>query len=470
MVLELGEGVYDEDGKVVALEGIIVDISERKGLERQLTFINEHDAWTGLHNRMYLRNLLIRDGEAQLSLKRAMLSINLSAINLVSMNYGFIYGQELIKRLADGLLRLCSDDHQLFHIYENQFAFYVKGYPDKEALSLFCESVEETLETLLAIERIGGGIGVVEIDANNERDVDRIFKNLMVASEKAGNNVSRDFAYCFYNTEMEAQAIREHEIERELSHLAHDGNNGKLFMQFQPILDLRTNKICGFEALARFDSDAYGRVTPLEFIPLAEKTKLIIPLGQEIILQSMRFLQRLKEKGHDTISVSINISIIQLIRSDFARNLTSVMDEMQINPADIEIEVTESVLATNYQEINHILGELRAVGIRIAIDDFGTEYSSLSRERDLNVDSLKIDKSFINRLLQLNDDEAITADIISMAHKLGQCVVAEGVEYERQLQYLRNNGCDKVQGYLISKPLDIEKALDLLNERCVFTS
>ena len=138
------------------------------------------------------------------------------------------------------------------------------------------------------------------------------------------------------------------------------------------------------------------------------------------------------------------------------------MDEMLINPSDIELEVTESVFASSYQEVNRILGELRSVGIRIAIDDFGTEYSSLSRERDLNVDCLKIDRSFINRLMQLQDDEAITADIISMAHRLGQYVIAEGVEYERQLEYLRKNGCDKVQGFLISKPLDADKACDLL--------
>ena len=460
-VLEFGEGVYDESGKVEALEGIVVDISERKELERKLTYMNEHDAWTDLYNRMYLRSLLKRDGKNLKSTNRAILILNLSSINLVSMNYGFNYGQELIRKIADGLKLLCRDDRQLFHIYENRFAFYVKAYKDKDELTAFCKEVKDALESLLIIERIGGGIGVVEID-DNEPDVDRIFKNLMLASEKAINNVSRDFDFCFYNDEMEAQSIREHEIERELSHLVADGNNGKLHMQFQPILDLKTNKIYGFEALARFDSDSYGRVSPLEFIPLAEKTKLIIPLGHQIIIQAFQFLNTLKEKGHDAVKISVNISVIQLLRNDFVKNLLAIMDEMLINPSDIELEVTESVFATSYQEINQILGELRSVGIRIAIDDFGTEYSSLSRERDLNVDCMKIDRSFINRLMQLQDHEAITADIISMAHKLGQFVIAEGVEFERQLQYLRKYGCDKVQGYLISKPLDVEKAIDLL--------
>ncbi|MHB1454415.1 MAG: PAS domain S-box protein [Saccharofermentanales bacterium] len=460
-VLELGEGVYDESGKVDALEGIVVDISDRKELERKLIYMNEHDSWTDLYNRIYLRSLLVHDGKNLKSTNRAILIINMSAINLISMNYGFNYGQELIRKISGGLKRLCRDNRQLFHIYENRFAFYVKEYKNKDELIAFCEEVENALELLLAVEKIGGGIGVVEINGNDQ-DIDRIFNNLMLASEKAINNVNRDFDYCFYNDEMEAQAIREHEIERELSHFVKNVDNGKLFMQFQPILDLKTYKVYGFEALARFDSDLYGRVSPSEFITLAEKTKLIIPLGHQIIIQSFQFLRTLKEKGYDAIKISINISVFQLFRYDFGKNLLTLMNEMLINPSDIELEVTESVFAASYQEINRILGELRSAGILIAIDDFGTEYSSLSRERDLNVDCLKIDQSFISRLMQLQDHEAITEDIISMAHKLGQYVIAEGVEYERQLEYLRMHGCDKVQGYLISKPLDVEKAIHLL--------
>lgn len=235
-------------------------------------------------------------------------------------------------------------------------------------------------------------------------------------------------------------------------------------MQFQPILDLKSNKICGFEALARLNSCELGLVPPLEFIPIAEKTKLIIPIGEKIIHQALRFLNKLKENGHGTINVSINVSAIQLLRVDFNKNLLEMIYEMRVNPENIGLEITESVFALNYQEINRVLGELIDSGIHIAIDDFGTGYSSLARERELNVNCLKIDKYFIDKLLTLKPEEVITGDIISMAHKLGHCAVAEGVEHEEQRQYLLNNGCDKIQGYLVGKPLDEDAALELLKE------
>jgi EAL domain-containing protein (putative c-di-GMP-specific phosphodiesterase class I) len=205
-----------------------------------------------------------------------------------------------------------------------------------------------------------------------------------------------------------------------------------------------------------------GLIPPLEFIPIAEKTKLIIPLGKKIILQAFNFLNKLKENGYDSVGVSINISAIQLLRDDFTQYLLEMINERRVDPANIGLEVTESVFASNYQEINSILGELKSLGIKIAIDDFGTGYSSLARERELNLNCLKIDKYFIDKLLLLKDEEAITSDIIAMAHRLGHYVIAEGVEYERQRQYLLKYGCDRIQGYLISKPLTEAAALDLL--------
>ncbi len=470
-VLEMGEGIYDENENVEALEGIIIDISARKELESRLKYINEHDSWTGLYNIIHFRNVLNSEGGFQTTGKSAVIGIDLSEINLVSRNYGFNYSYELIKKVANELKTLRSDDRELFHIYENRFAFYIKAYKDQRELMAFCEVVSYKLGSLLTSERISGGIGIVEINENNEsnknndRDIDRIIRNLMLASEKAGSNMSRDFDYCFYGSEMEDQVKREQEIEVELSHIAAQENTDRFFLQFQPILDIKTNKIGSFEALARLNSVSYGCVSPLEFIPIAEKTKLIIPLGHQIIIQAFRFLKMLKEHGYDAITISINISIIQLMRKDFVKNLIAVIEDMHINPTDVGIEVTESIFASNFQEINKILGELKEFGIQIAIDDFGTGYSSLSRERELNVNSLKIDQSFIRKLLLLKVEEAISGDIISIAHKLGHSAIAEGVEDERQLQYLKNHDCDYVQGYLIGKPLDKETALDFLKKQ-----
>jgi len=166
--------------------------------------------------------------------------------------------------------------------------------------------------------------------------------------------------------------------------------------------------------------------------------------------------------GYSDISLSINISAIQLLKHDFNANLLRMVKAMQVDPHSICLEITESVFASNYQDINRVLGQLQSLGIQIAIDDFGTGYSSLARERELNINCLKIDKSFIDKLMTLSEEQAITGDIISMAHKLGHCVVAEGIEHEKQLQYLRKFNCDKIQGYLISRPVDDKAALTLL--------
>ncbi len=458
-VLELGEGVYNEQGEVEALEGIILDISDRKQIENDLRYSNEHDALTGLYNRRYLENLLRNDARMRTTKKRAVVSINLSAIQLLSMTYGFHYSQELIRKTANALKMHSSDNRLLFSSYENQFVFYVKDYKDKNDLTEFCEIVSDTLEALLAIERISGGIGVVEIDDYNKYDVEQLLKNLLIASEKSININDRDFEYCFFDSDMETQITRESWIKHELSQVASGSDDSMLFLQFQPVLDLGSNKICAFEALARLQSNKLGLVPPLEFIPIAEKTKLIITLGEKIFLKAFHFLKKLNENGYDKIGVSVNVSAIQLLRNGFVKNLFDNINEMQVDPENITIEITESIFASNYQEINSVLGALKERGIKIAIDDFGTGYSSLARERELNVTCLKIDKYFIDKLLMLKPEEAITGDIISMAHKLGHFVVAEGIEHEKQYQYLRDYGCDMIQGYLISRPVDEDAAI-----------
>jgi EAL domain-containing protein (putative c-di-GMP-specific phosphodiesterase class I) len=179
-------------------------------------------------------------------------------------------------------------------------------------------------------------------------------------------------------------------------------------------------------------------------------------------MQSFRFLNRLKEIGCEDINISVNVSAVQVLEKDFSLKLFKIIKEMQVDPKNIIVEITESVFSSNYEDINKILGELRNSGIKIAIDDFGTGYSSLAREQELNVDCLKIDKYFIDKLLEVNPDYAITAEVISMAHKMGHYVTAEGVEYENQKEYLIKNGCDSFQGYLFARPLDEDEAVKIL--------
>ena len=463
-VIEMAEGIFDEQGQVIALEGIVFDISKRKKYENLLVYNSEHDRWTGLFNRYYLENLLAGNNMKENVSKRALACINMSHAQVLTKVYGFQYMQTLLKKTAEILSQYCTDKHSLFHTFIDRFVFYLEDYEDKNELYEFCQTIEHVLEPLLKSERLNAGIGVIEIEPENKLDADLLLKKLLIASEKAFDMSDKHGGICFYDADMESKIIREEEIKRELVKIADDESNKAMFVLYQPILDLKSNRICSFEALARLKSEKFGVISPLEFIPIAEKTKLIIPLGQRIIVESLGFLKTLEKNGFDAINISINVSAIQLLQTDFVDNLLKTIHKMGIPPERIGLELTESMFSSNYEEINKIIGRLRESGIHIAIDDFGTGYSSFARERELNIDCLKIDKYFIDKLLEINPKEAITSDIISMAHKMGHYVVAEGVEYETQRQYLLANDCDKIQGYLIGKPSDEQTAIELLGK------
>jgi PAS domain S-box-containing protein len=463
-VLEIGQGIYNDQGEVEALEGIIIDISDRKGMENALKYNSEHDEWTGLYNRRYLDVILMRDLQAKTDEKKALISINLSTMQSLTTRYGFEYSQNLIKKVAGVLKLFCSDACMLFSTYEYRFVFYVKGYKDKEELRAFCERASGILSAMLTVERINAGIGVLEIEEEGSYDIEQMLKSLLIASEEAIHLDEEENGIRFYDKELEERIVRRELLQKKLSVIKEDGYDEHLYLQFQPIFDIKENRIYGFEALARYYSHELGAVSPLEFIPAAEETKQIIAIGNSIIHQSCAFLKKLNHLGYDQIDISINISAIQLLNKGFVEYMLGTVNKMEVDPRHITVELTESIFSSKLDEINKILEQLCAQGMKCSIDDFGTGYSSLSRERELKVSCLKIDKAFIDKLMYLKADEAITGDIISMAHRLGHSVVAEGVEHERQLQYLSAHGCDKIQGYLISRPLDEDKAIEFLEK------
>ncbi|NLL49290.1 MAG: EAL domain-containing protein [Firmicutes bacterium] len=460
-VFEIGQGIYSDD-KVEALEGIIIDISERKHMGDQLRYINDHDALTKLFNRRYLEKILSQDSKLPLTEKAALISVNLSAMHSLNVTYGFHYGQDLVQKIAKELDKLSSDECSVFSTHEYRFAFYVKGYRDRSDLQGLCNTITDLLTPLLTVDRINLGIGVIELDEDNRHDVELLLKDLLITSEEALLLDDGENQVCFYSEELENRIFRRESLQHDLSKLATGESEERLILEFQPIVDLKENRICAFEALARYNSESLGLVSPMEFIPIIEKTKHIVPIGKIIMRKACAFLKHLCAAGYEDLTVTINVSVIQLLSKGFVDDLLATILSMQVDPSHIVIELTESAFSSNFSEINQILGQLSDLGIRTAIDDFGTGYSSLSRERELNVNCLKIDKSFIDRLMYFEEDETITSEIITIAHKLGHVAVAEGVEHQRQLEYLRTHGCDRAQGYLISKPLDEQAALDFL--------
>ena len=441
---------------------IISDITQRKEMEAALKYRNEHVLLTGLPNRSVLEKALEEDAALPLSHPRTLICVNLSALYTISLRYGYQYHQRMLKEIGAALKSLCTGNDRLFHTMEHRFVFYVQDRSDEGALRDRSEQIWDALRPYLQAHGIGVSMGILQINDVGGADCEDLLGKLMITSEMAAANNHTDHSVLFYSPELDLRVARENEIIEEMIEIAEGIGSERLYLQYQPIFDLTSNLICGFEALARLNSKEYGPVSPTEFILFAEKTNMIVPLGERISFLALSFLRKLEKEGHDTISVSINVSVIQILSPGFAETFLKMIREMNVNPERVGIELTESVFATERAEMNTVINKLKAAGIKILIDDFGTGYSSFARQRDLNIDCLKIDKSFIDRLMELRPQETITGDMISMAHKLGHCVIAEGVEWEKQLHYLQEKGCDRIQGYLISKPLDEDLALDLL--------
>ncbi len=461
-VLEMGQGTYDEKGKVSALEGIVFDITDTKKAQQQLVYHLEHDIITDLPNYRSLEKYLQGCLTSSLD-QRALVSVNLSMTHMLSLRHGLHYSQSIIRKVASLLASLATDKALLFSSFENRFAFCLTNYGTTEQLEAFCQQIIKTIGTTLSLEMIEWGLGVLEFGQQKKQTVEQLLRNLLIASEQSIESYEKEPFICFFDDSMRKRVDRQESISQEFSQIAKGIDTDRLFVQYQPILEAKTQTIACFEALARFKSPSLGLISPLEFIPILEKSKLIIPIGEMIIQQALNFVHKIDALGFTSVCVSINISAIQLLETTFVPSLHRLIKESGIDARRVIVEITETGMASSFPKVNEILGRIKDIGVRIALDDFGTGYSSFARVRELKINFLKIDKLFIDKLLVLKPEESITKDIISMAHSLGHLVVAEGVEEVAQKEYLLNYQCDMMQGYLFSKPVDEDQALRLLH-------
>lgn len=302
--------------------------------------------------------------------------------------------------------------------------------------------------------------GALEISDRYEDEV-KALKDVLIAL----NHVSGDEMkpYAFFDEVMESNIIRENVLENELKQAMVEEDD-TLFLVYQPLIDARTEKLVGLEALARMRSRKYGMVSPLEFIQIAEKNGLMADLGRLIVEKAVTFEKKLLEEGYG-ISMSVNISPIQLIQDDFVTMMNEILEKTKMDPTSLELEITESVFLSNYELVNSKLKILREMGFRIAIDDFGTGYSSFARLKEIHVDSVKIDQYFIRRITKLDPSDLITGDIIRMVRKFGLSTVAEGVETREEKEYLIGEGCDVLQGYYYSRPMPEEDVMRYIEKQ-----
>ena len=422
-----------------------------------------YDKLTGLPNSEYLNEYLeseVKDADKH---KKAIMLLNCTNFNILNMPHGYLYGEKIHVKIAEKIKNILEPDEELFRPSTDRFIIVIGNYKRKEDLQALAQKIINIFDKPFLVngdpQFVSAEIGIVEIK-NQDMPIDSLLRDATLALSHI-NSSSNDAIY-FYEDEMKDIVRRADKIEKVLRDIIQGKNPEMFYLQFQPKWDIKQDKIIGFEALARLNIPIMGLIPPAEFIDIAEKILLIYDLGKQILQRACKFSKNLHGSGYENINLSVNISGLQLLRDEFIPDIKQFIQSSCADIKSLEFEITESVLLSNYEMINEKLKDIREIGIAVSLDDFGTGFSSLARLRELNIDVVKLDRFFISKIKNEDEENLITSDIISMAHKIGLTVIAEGVEEEEQRRYLEKHDCDIIQGYLVSKPLVEVDALEFL--------
>jgi EAL domain-containing protein (putative c-di-GMP-specific phosphodiesterase class I) len=334
---------------------------------------------------------------------------------------------------------------------------------DVEDASRVAKKIVSSLQQVFVIEGkdifIGASVGI-SVFPGDGHEVEDLLKAADIAMYRVKSEGKN--SYRFYSPDLSDSAVERFQMETELRRAI---QRKQFEVYYQPQVSLATGRIVGTEALVRWRHPKFGIVSPAKFIPLAEETGLVVQIGEWVLLEATRQMVAWEAEGHDLKSMSVNISGVQVQRSNLADTVYGILVETGCDPAKLELEITESVVMHNTEYVISVFGRIREPGVRLAIDDFGTGYSSLSYLKRLPLDKLKIDQSFVRELTLNEDDKAIANAVIALARSLGLKVIAEGVETLEQAKMLTEMGCDDAQGYLFGKPVEAhEFALMLIND------
>ncbi len=460
--------------------GTIQDITERTNAEEQIHNLAYYDLVTGLPNRAHLYDMisLALNRGNQHSNKFALLFLDLDHFKQVNDTLGHNAGDLLlrqvssrlkdavrktdsvarpedseVKPLTETIARLGGDEFVVLldQIDRPEDAAYVARRVCKELARIFILDGNEVRITTTI------GISIFPADGNTAEELLKHADVAMYHAKEQGRN-----GYQFYSQSIHQLALERFALERDLRKtLEADG----FHLEYQPKVALKNGEVTGLEALVRWKHPERGLVSPADFIPLAEETGIIVPLGEWVLQTACEQMVSWLEAGIPPFIMAVNCSSIQLVRTDMAKVIKTALDSTGLNPAYLEIELTESLLLQDVEEGIAILQALKDLGLHVSIDDFGTGFSSLSYLKRLPVDKLKIDQSFIKDLTTDPGDAAIVTSMITLAHNLDLTVIAEGVENAEQLGFLRAEKCDEIQGYLISRPLPAEVFAEWMIDR-----
>lgn len=455
--------VVVENDRPLKLRGILVDITKQKIGEERLNYLGHHDPLTGLPNRSLLSDRL----NQALSRVRwhlrpvAVLFIDLDRFKIVNDTLGHNMGDLLLKAVAERLRSAVRDGDTISRLGGDEFVIILSDLAQPEDAAKVAEKV---LQVFSISFDMGGheffmaaSIGIALYPDDGE-DAETLLKNADTAMYRAKEQGRNNFQ--IYSPAMNAKAAGRLSMEAQLRRAV---ERGELSLHYQPKVDLNGGRIVGMEALLRWESPLLGRVPPVEFIPLAEETGLIVPIGEWVIRTVTAQIKAWQASGLPAVPVAVNLSPRQF-QPNLVQTVSRILNEENLNPSFLGLEVTENMVMKQADATVEMLDRLHALGIELSIDDFGTGYSSLGYLKRFRVNALKIDGSFVRDIPSDADDAAIVAAIITLAHSLKLKVVAEAVETKGQLAFLRSLGCDQIQGDLFSKPLPAAEMECLLKE------
>ena len=459
--LELNiDAITDEDGKVSHYVGVFSDISARKGAEKELLKLANTDPLTEMPNRSFFQashsNVVRRDTQ------HALLCLDMDNFKKINDSLGHHTGDILIQQIGERLQKLADTNATCYRLGGDEFSIIVENSTDIHRITHLAQTVLDNMAMPFIISKqefvlsASVGIAFYPEDGRSPQELLKNADTAMYFAKNAGGN-----KYQFFSGEMNQNAVRQLQTENLIRH----GLKEDLFTVFyQPKIDIASGKLISMEALVRYEHPEKGIVSPAQFIPLAEQTGQIIEIGEVVLRKACEDTKRWVDAGLFTGRVAVNISGRQFGIPDLDDRIERILHRTGLSPLHLECEITEGTLMHEPENALRMMERLRERGIHLALDDFGTGYSSLAYLKRFPLNTLKIDKAFIDDIATSSMDRHMTAAIINIAHNLGLKVVAEGVEHEEQLSILRRYECEMLQGFLYSKPLNAARFEQLLKE------
>jgi diguanylate cyclase (GGDEF)-like protein/PAS domain S-box-containing protein len=441
---------------------LVQDISERRAFEAKLAYQAAHDALTGLPNRELYNDRLVQamSHAARQEHILALLFLDLDRFKYINDTLGHAVGDELLKAVAERIKSSLRQEDTLARIGGDEFTLILPTLHHVDGAVMVAQNILDLLDRPFSIAEqelyVSGSIGITfyPFDANDASTLVKNADTAMYAAKSLGGN-----NYQFYSEEMNVKASGRLEMERQLRHAL---ERGELLLHYQPQVEASSKRIVGVEALLRWQHPDLGLVSPADFIPLAEETGLIIPIGDWVLRTACVQGAAWRKSGLE-VSVGVNLSARQFAQPHLLESIEAILEETGFPPYLLDLELTESALMQRGSETVAILKQLRRLGVSLSLDDFGTGYSSRSYLQHFPINTLKIDRSFVREITGKAGDGALAAAIIAMAHSLSLKVIGEGVESAEQLAFLQARQCQIIQGFYFSKPLPCQVVTDLLH-------